>query len=646
MLTSIDSINNVPSNVSNQKISLDTEKAKKIGIDVALTLLSLPTNLTSCNPLKYYNASYLSICGRTNLSQFGIVEDEMHPVPAIDQLLYHAALYFFSKVVFPPANNEVLLTLMSAPAIMKKMTEQSWFIDLKKGLTDLGIIFSINGLFQALQLLGENQVNNYFENKFFRPVREILSQNPETLLKNFQDSVQACLAERMQIVVDLRYEAKKIPSEITKLGETLRQPHRLEKAVDKLDETTQKIKKLFSIPEISLLPKKRAKTSVGLTTKAMVAWSVAANIHPFLAPLVFNSTSPDLAEISTRVGGALLTAATSQSLACAVLTEIAVKATPRKVRNWFASFHLTDRIGQHIAKGTELITEVKSRSVMRLMNQGYSTHEIDIVGKSVAQLYAGSFYHALCHQNDPLMHMMTASSFMGYLGILADHHQIAPAKHFTSEVSPLESLPLTVVTGCALKALEMGLNLPRMLTSLVATILFSPLVSDTIVQSDLYQHRVVTRIKEGVIPHYRLFRLGRTASKALQIFPSCGKIYACQIAKYLALGAVGVAATLGVGKVIKAATHPTSLKIMKFIKNQSLYSAASAFSLYGKYSISAGLAPYIGDELTALAQIASKPKDAASLRSGNDWSCSWLCHSKSTLRHFRHRDNRENSQNG
>lgn len=240
MLTSIDSINNVPSNVSNQKISLDTEKAKKIGIDVALTLLSLPTNLTSCNPLKYYNASYLSICGRTNLSQFGIVEDEMHPVPAIDQLLYHAALYFFSKVVFPPANNEVLLTLMSAPAIMKKMTEQSWFIDLKKGLTDLGIIFSINGLFQALQLLGENQVNNYFENKFFRPVREILSQNPETLLKNFQDSVQACLAERMQIVVDLRYEAKKIPSEITKLGETLRQPHRLEKAVDKLDETTQK----------------------------------------------------------------------------------------------------------------------------------------------------------------------------------------------------------------------------------------------------------------------------------------------------------------------------------------------------------------------------------------------------------------------
>lgn len=576
---------------------------KNPAAEVTLAALSIPLHMSVDHPAQFYYTTECVDIGRKLIAKTELLEEDPVEAEAIDKLLYHAILYLIGHGLLSETKRTLLLPLLSSPVIMKHICKQSWFVNLKRKITGKNISISAKDVAKFALKMGKEQLEQYLNANLVTPLKKIIYENKLDLLRNLKDSCAAALNEKIEIIEGLRDELLKATHDIPEVLKNRIQDHHLERSIKRAGSVQQDVASLMKKPEISIFKKEKT-DSLSPLLKTYKAWSLAAYAHPALLPYLFMSSSPDLTELSLRTGGAIVSAMSGRILFPLLGVELIQAVVPQKIRRSFTYLPLETSLHGAGTRLSGALDYAKKDVCAHLKQRGYQRETINTISKATAQFFAGAAFMLLCSENHPLANAFAATSFTEYLAMVADYQGLAKEKSMVCENSFLDRFPLQVVTGLALTALDIK-KVPRPFTTLICSVLSSPVIVDSIVDTDFYQNRVLVALKGTVIPKYHVIRKVLIANSALSFVRGGGDlIKTSTLIKYLytPLAVATVAGTVLVAKT----------RVAKYAATKVKNTAMLGFKIYSRDCIYRLLSPIFGlVEANIISNLATKPKTMA-----------------------------------
>lgn len=585
----------------------NSKKTKAIALEIALGALTIAANKESYSPIKYYRTSFFVESVATPLKPIVKLPSDESAALFHDKLLYHALLYSLSKTLFSltPLNDERVLSLMATPTFINFVASQDWFQKLKKECLQLGLKVSIS---EAINYT-KHQIKYYLNTNFLNPIRKLIAEDKSVLFQNLQDSCKEFIAERFEIVKDLTLDAQQAYKSVVDGGEHLLQPHQLDAALNRMKSATEKIHHLASMPKISIVKHQALKdrSPIPFYLKAYTAWTLVADFQPALAPMLFSSPCTDAVDIAVRIAGMSTAYATGHNFLSTVATEVVSQSIPNVFRRFPANLRLSELTHRESSRAIGRLEQIKRTFYESVEAEGVSHSTLKTIDKVAAQCFTGSIFVITSLNSHPLVNALGASNFIEYLGIVEDHYHLAELNNIGSQTPYLDKIPYQIIAGLALTATEMGVGLPRPLTTLICTTLSLPIVIDRVLVTDFYQNHILTPLKEVINPNYRLQKWANVSGKAASLAESVG---------------LGSALT----KYTRAAANATQLAVVvqtgsRFLKDPMVQKAgagaviitAAATDIYMKSIFCTTVSFYFGTGIGGLANGISKPKDLTTL---------------------------------
>ncbi len=372
----------------------------------------------------------------------------------------------------------------------------------------------------------------------------------------------------------------------------------------KFEENFNKIGKKLS----PIIPFKSKKQKPSTTTydRLLASWSIA---NYSIAPLVLaspNSTTPELVVKTAACGLSLIT---GYGLPFLAISELLTNKMPESIKKHKLSRLTTAYYQKQAEKVISFIHAKQLECTNSMKKAGLGSQEIQLVNMVCGQFAIVSVFQIIDRNNmgvfASLMHPFTAHSFIQYAGTLMDHYGIASAENFQNKTSALDLIPLQVINGVALAAIEYFLPVETHASfRLIENTLMMPFVSDIIVNNDRYQNYIV-RPAKAMIPYFNKARkriLGyNILNKAVSYIPDSKFIGPLRYAKYLPTAVKVVGGVMAIKKAHKIYNHPLTAKTMVCAKE--------CLKIYGIYYQSSIISTYTGAEIGSLANVAALPKD-------------------------------------
>lgn len=586
MNITIDQISNINSNIQTW---VDSSKGQiQEGItNLALAAITLPTNLNQDSLLEGFNTTYFI----NSISKITGEEPNKDGISATDLLLYHSLLYLFVNTAghLIPANNGYIFSILSTPFFIKYAVSQPWFKEIKSECQSQLLKWGKKGAFN----LCKNKAGK-IKHEEVSAVKELIQADKSKLFKKFKDNLTDFVSEKKEILVDLSKEGFHAANSIyttvqsSKSLSDLATLDNLDAAISYVENTQEKVHALKSMPEISLVKKPKEGTT-SFISRTWTAWSMTSYVNPAFGPLYFTSNQPNLTEVIVRTAGAYEASTSGQYLQWIMLTELAVKVTKPL------------SLGR-ISFINRQIDSIKADFVESLRDDGFDRLAIDKICKISAEAMAIGLYTLSNSNSHPLMNAISCCSFIEYLGAIGDNMGVIESTSLTGEHS-LARFPVQVATGLAFTILDMGVGSKfRPLTTLAVALITNPLVSDQIVESNLYQTKVMIPLSKMVPEEVK--SMMRTARNSYHIFT-----FAKSYMPSLPSANNYVKTLLVAAPVVKFRNHP----IVKSTASKTGQAASKVMSVYLQSTVSSVVGSYLGLAVGAATNISGKPMDLPTL---------------------------------
>lgn len=478
--------------------------------EVALAVLAGMANSGTISPAKYYWTHQFAQEGLKVLQQQHIVQNGPPETSAHTAAVYFTLLWFLSKGILgaTPLNNEYLLALLSSPTAVNQITRMPAFQGIMNAVykKEFGLV---------KKLIGEI-FKEYHSGREFSAETDEVPPIQNRGISSIVSNVKGELRKRKQIVLDTVGRLQQIRN--TPLNAEWEQYGLV--LLDCLGSLRFNFVEFTSFSPFSFLFNVYSH-SEGKGIRAPVfherilsAWSLGAETIPDLSPILFISTTPDLAETVVRVSGVGLAMLSDQPFLSTLATETALKLIPTSVRQ--------SELNQRVLRKTEDEREILmgglngfTREFERTLRaQGFSNANIDTAKKVLLQNMCAIAYAMLANKSSPFMLAIYTEYFCTYMAALAANHGAARPELLLPK-SGFSNLPYKFFAGIVFTLSElMGLGHgTSVLLSAGATI---PMITDAVALHPAYQNclkqflfycepslRPLNRIKNFVMMGYQ-----------------------------------------------------------------------------------------------------------------------------------------------
>ena len=334
----------------------------------------------------------------------------------------------------------------------------------------------------------------------------------------------------------------------------------------------------------------------------MTVWTINQLVHPSIVPLCFLAPSSDALELAVRLMGVALIHFSDHGLAISIATEFVAQGLPQAVKDIQGIKQVTDHLANAQQKAIMKVQKMKDAFILLAKKQQLSRTAIDRSMKLIPQAVAASIYLLLHGRNHPLFNTLYYGSFLDSIGTLGKNFKLLDKENCRTTRS-LSRLPLQLITGVGFTVLESFMETQnlRTLGCLAAIVITTPMLGDHVIDSDFYQERVITAIKQTLIPKYKAITAANHYLRAISLLSKV-----LPPARYAIKVAQGVGAFVVVTQVarksLKIANSPLGLKIRQ--------ASSKTINVYWKVYSAAVIEAYIGPEIaTAIVSISNKPAD-------------------------------------
>lgn len=565
----------------------------------ALSALTYPANCQTIFPLKYYYTSYFTNTTLSTFNNLNLIKLEQQPASAVDELIYHALLYFVGKgfgLIFW-AETDIILTLLSSPPFVAYTCQQSWFKQIKSDL----IKFIGDQTFRKILVqVAKRQSKQYIEENLVRPLQQIL--NPKEVYKNLENSFRESFEakyERAQLILE---DSKETIDQVKAEGINRSTIHQTMSLTTRtLDELS--IQK--SLSELRVLPKQHL--MLPLPTRLTAAWGIFGSICPPITSLSLIHPETNAGELLIRVSAVGLSVITDRPLMCTVAAECIIALSKRKLKA-LSNQKGSDYLQQVLTQFREVARIPLADAKDILLEQGFRLKDIQTIGEISSQVFGAAAYACLNLQTHPFISSLSASSFIQYLGVIGENFGIVEAKNFASTEGYLSSLPFQILVGATLTGLELVYGTDYRPFIAIRAVLFTmPIISDKVVSSKFYRKYVTEKLEQLIFPNLKNLKTvsfyDKIISKGVAIIPknlkNLGRLSylerLSQMAKY----------ALITQSIYHIASHSVTKKAGEILK----VSAIKAMAIYGKYVCLTTIESYLGSTAGTLAALADLPKD-------------------------------------